>query len=141
MTAIFNISSTLKRLLCQAAEANDAFDASFDPDVRPADPRHGDFQANGVLAFAKRQKTNPRALAESLIKSLEGLPEWDSARYTAHIAGPGFINFTLSPLALMDWLKQFRSEADLQKGAAGEYSGKTVVVDFSSPNTAKQMHV
>jgi arginyl-tRNA synthetase len=57
------------------------------------------------------------------------------------VAGPGFINFTLKPAALLAWLRAFDTEEHLRAGAAAAHAGQTWVVDYSSPNTAKQMHV
>jgi arginyl-tRNA synthetase len=61
--------------------------------------------------------------------------------YDITIAGPGFINFTLKPAALLAWLRAFGTRDDLARGAAAAHAGQTWVVDYSSPNTAKQMHV
>src|SRR5690606_21008328 len=55
--------------------------------------------------------------------------------------GPGFINFTLKPAALLAWLRAYDSETHLRAGAAAAHAGQAWVVDYSSPNTAKQMHV
>jgi arginyl-tRNA synthetase len=134
----FNLAADLEAALKSAAAAAGFDTALFAPDVRTADPRHGDFQANGVLAYAKREKQNPRAVAEKL---LAALPPELLARYDAAIAGPGFINFTLKSAALLGWLNAFGTEAALTAGASTAYAGQTWVVDFSSPNTAKQMHV
>jgi arginyl-tRNA synthetase len=60
---------------------------------------------------------------------------------TSPSPGPGFINFSLKPAALLEWLQAFASRDALKAGAATAYAGKTWVVDYSSPNTAKQMHV
>jgi arginyl-tRNA synthetase len=57
------------------------------------------------------------------------------------IAGPGFINFTLKPAFSLKWLHQFRSEDDLRSGAGARIKDQVMIVDFSSPNTAKEMHV
>lgn len=122
------------------ATARLGWTGDFSADVRAADPRHGDFQANGVLAFAKRQAANPRDLASALSKSLQEDAELTAAA-SIQIAGPGFINFTLKPQALLAWLQEHRDEASLAAAAAGSLAGQTVVVDYSSPNTAKQMHV
>jgi arginyl-tRNA synthetase len=138
MHASFNLAADLDAALKTAASAAGFDTAAFAPDVRPADPRHGDYQANGVLGYAKREKQNPRAVAEKL---LAALPADLLSRYDAAIAGPGFINFTLKPAALLAWLNTFRDCASLTSGAATAYAGQTWVVDYSSPNTAKQMHV
>jgi arginyl-tRNA synthetase len=113
---------------------------TFDPVVRPADPRFGDFQANGALPYAKRNKLNPRELATRLIAAIEAHELMDPSSMEWTIAGPGFINFKLSPDYLLNWMRQFGTESDLKK-ALPVSAGRTVVIDFSSPNTAKEMHV
>jgi arginyl-tRNA synthetase len=139
MHVSFNLAGDLDAALKSAATTAGFAEADqFAPEVRTADPRHGDFQANGVLAYAKSRKLNPRQIAERLIATL---PEDLRQNYDVTIAGPGFINFTLKPAALQAWLRQHASEAGLSAGAAAAHAGQTWVVDYSSPNTAKQMHV
>ena len=138
MHVSFNLASAFDAALKTAATAAGFDAADFSPEVRTADPKHGDFQANGVLPYAKRAKQNPRALAEKLVAALPS-----EVRETADIviAGPGFINFTLKSDALQAWLRAFTTRDQLAAGASVAYSGQTWVVDYSSPNTAKQMHV
>ena len=139
MHVSFNLAADLDTALKSAATAAGLADAAaFTPEVRTADPRHGDFQSNGVLGYAKSRKLNPRATAEQLIAAL---PADVRARYDISIAGPGFINFTLKPVALDAWLRTYSTADALRAGAAALHSGQTWVVDYSSPNTAKQMHV
>ena len=99
-----------------------------------ADLRFGDYQSNAAMVLAKQRKTNPRALAQEIIDRLDlaGLA-------TADIAGPGFINFRILPVAYAAKAKELLGDARLGVPAIGE--GKTVVVDFSAPNVAKPMHV
>jgi arginyl-tRNA synthetase len=137
MDLTFDISSHLDSALRAAAGKLGWGERGFEPEVRVADPAHGDFQANGALAHAKREKQNPRAVAQQLVDELTTLtPHFDIS-----LAGPGFINFRLKPAALLAWLQTYDSEQHLQTGAARAHSGQTWVVDYSSPNTAKQMHV
>ena len=138
MHVSFDIASSLDQALRTAAVAAGLEPESFSPEVRAADPRHGDFQANGVLAYAKARKLNPRATAEQLVAAL---PASVRDAYEVSIAGPGFINFTLKPAALLAWLQSFSTPEALATGAAAAHAGQTWVVDYSSPNTAKQMHV
>lgn len=93
-------------------------------------PEFGDYQANGVMGAAKRNKLNPRELAQKCLDNaaLDGFAQLS-------LAGPGFINIVLSPAWLRDQLNQ--SRAPLTAVSEPE----TVVVDFSSPNLAKEMHV
>lgn len=135
----FNLAVELDTVIKAAAQAAGLPEAeAFAPEVRTAEPRHGDFQANGVLAYAKARKQNPRQVAEKLVAAL---PADLRAQYDVVIAGPGFINFTLKPEALLAWLRTYGSEAQLRAGAAAAHANQTWVVDYSSPNTAKQMHV
>jgi arginyl-tRNA synthetase len=139
MHVSFNLAADLDTALKSAAASAGLADAdAFAPEVRTADPRHADFQANGVLAYAKARKLNPRAVADQVVGAL---PASLREHYEVAVAGPGFINFSLKPPALIAWVRAFSSEADLRRGAAAAHAGQTWVVDYSSPNTAKQMHV
>ncbi len=139
MHVSFNLAGALDAALKAAAAAAGLADAAtFAPEVRVADPKHGDFQANGVLGYAKARKLNPRATADQIVAAL---PASIREHYDLAIAGPGFINFTLKPAALLAWLRRHDSAAQLRAGAAAAHAGQTWVVDYSSPNTAKQMHV
>ena len=92
-------------------------------------PQFGDYQANGAMGAAKRLNTNPRDLAQKIIDSLEV----DDIAQSVEIAGPGFINITLKN----DYLATAVNNAlDLPK-----VKSQTVVIDYSAPNLAKEMHV
>ena len=139
MHVAFHLAVDLDTALKTAATTAGLADAAaFTPEVRTADPKHGDFQANGTLGYAKARKLNPRTTAEQLVAAL---PASVRDSYEVSIAGPGFINFTLKPAALLAWLQAFSTYEALAEGAAAAHSGQTWVVDYSSPNTAKQMHV
>ena len=103
--------------------------------VPSARRRFGDYQANGVMAAAKRLRTNPRALAEKV------LAEADLADLAAslEVAGPGFINIRLRD----EWIARQLQHAlgDERLGAERPDPPRTVVVDYSHPNVAKEMHV
>jgi arginyl-tRNA synthetase len=134
----FYIASDLDSALRRAALVAGFDAAAFEPEVKTADAQHGDFQANGVLAYAKRKKANPRALAEQLAAAARA--ELDGGCELS-VAGPGFINLKLTATALAQWLGQYGSEDALASGAAAIRAGRTALIDYSSPNTAKQMHV
>ncbi len=137
----FNPARGLEGVLRQAASGEAVkLDDAFAPDVRVADPRFGDFQANGALPYAKERKINPREIATRLTAALEA-GALDRSRVDWAIAGPGFINFTLQPAWLLDWMRAHDSAEALRAGAAGLRGGERVVIDYSSPNTAKEMHV
>jgi arginyl-tRNA synthetase len=140
MDAWFDVARSLEARLLDAAADLGWAAGSFAPEVRTADPRFGDFQANGVLACAKQTKQNPRALAQALVDALRRREPLEG-RIDTSIAGPGFVNFALRPAFLLEWLTRFERDEDLRRGAGERFAGKTWVVDYGSPNTAKQMHV
>ena len=106
--------------------------------VRPAtDPRFGDYQANGVMGLAKQLKTPPRKLAESVVALLD----LGDLCEPPEVAGPGFINLRLKPQYVASELLRIADEDGERLGIQETASPQTVVVDFSSPNVAKQMHV
>ncbi len=106
--------------------------------IKPAsDPKFGDYQVNGVMALAKRLRTNPRVLAQDIVDKLD-LSDICSS---VEIAGPGFINLTLSPAYLAESLIEIASDTSGRLGVDKVTDSRRVVVDFSGPNIAKQMHV
>lgn len=141
MTPAFDLQNSLTKWIVESARDLPDFPDDFDPVVRPADPRFGDFQANGVLPLAKQLKTNPRALATQLLEKISGNPALPSEHFDLSIAGPGFINITLKPAFLTAWTRTFDTSERLSEGLAHLFDGKSVIVDYSGPNTAKQMHV
>ncbi len=138
MSAQFSFAAALEAGLHRAAATAGFDSALFAPDVRVAAAQHGDYQANGVLAYAKQTKQTPRAAAQAL---LAALPPEVTALAEVVIAGPGFLNFTLRPAVLEAWLAAHADAESLRRAASGILAGQTWVVDYSSPNTAKQMHV
>jgi len=102
---------------------------------RTKDKSHGDFATNIALMLAKPADMKPRDLAEKLIAALPA----DNAVAKVEIAGPGFINFFQAD----DWLTGLLDQAlaDEHLGVARPAQAQTVVVDYSSPNLAKEMHV
>ncbi len=106
--------------------------------VKPSgNPKFGDYQANGIMALAKKLKTNPRALAEKVVAELN----IDDICETPEIAGPGFINLRLKTTFLVDRLLEINKDANNRLAVDEVTDKQTVVVDFSGPNIAKQMHV
>ena len=141
MSVWFNPAREIDALLRKAAASVPGLEADFDPELKPSDPRHADFQANGVLAAAKKAKANPRVLAAALVEAVRSQGGLDEKLIQVEIAGPGFINFKLTPVALGAWLREYRDESKWRAGAARLMGGRKVVIDYPSPNTAKQMHV
>jgi len=106
------------------------------PFVRPCpDPHHGDFQTNVALVQAKEMKANPREIALQLI---EALALQDIAE-TPEIAGPGFLNFRLKSSYLAQQIHSRSMDARL--GVPPVEKPETLVIDYSGPNIAKEMHV
>jgi arginyl-tRNA synthetase len=101
------------------------------------DPKFGDYQANGVMAVAKQLKTNPRQLAEEVVSKLDVSDICESPE----VAGPGFINFRLRPEFIAKRLLEINTDTSERLGISKTQDPKTIVVDFSGPNIAKQMHV
>ncbi|MCC0177993.1 arginine--tRNA ligase [Waterburya agarophytonicola K14] len=110
--------------------------ADKDPLVAPTNnPKFGDYQSNLALSLAKPLKQNPRAIAQSIIDNLE----IDDMCETPTIAGPGFINFMLKSDYVGSLLQKIQPDERL--GIERVESADKVIVDFSSPNIAKEMHV
>ncbi len=115
----------------QAAGIADTFPAVIKPSGRP---EFGDYQANGIMAAAKAVKTNPRELATRVLEQLE----LDDVADKVEIAGPGFINIHLKNSWLARQAKALLTADSLLEKTA---SPETIVIDYSGPNLAKEMHV
>jgi arginyl-tRNA synthetase len=101
-----------------------------DPLVMPS--AQADYQANFAMALAKRIGRPPREVAQAALDALD-----DDAIEHAEVAGPGFVNFTLADAALTDWV----TEALAASPKPPVKDPKTVVIDYSAPNVAKELHV
>jgi arginyl-tRNA synthetase len=101
---------------------------------RPNDPAHGDFATNVALANARVLRRNPREVAENLVEALDA-----PFVREAEVAGPGFVNFRLSPEALWDEVGSLLREGELY--GRREPSGDPVLLEFVSVNPTGPMHV
>ncbi|HXX90284.1 MAG TPA: arginine--tRNA ligase [Acidimicrobiales bacterium] len=113
--------------------AFDALEPGADPVLRASD--HADFQANGALALAKRLGRNPREVAEEVCRTAA----LDDVCRSVEVSGPGFVNLTLADSFVATQLDAMASDERLSVPAADD--PQTVVVDYSAPNVAKEMHV
>ncbi len=127
-----HLDELASRAFAEALELDEPAPAILRP---TGDPRHGDYQCNGSMGLAKRLKQKPRDIAERVLPALAALAPVASAE----VAGPGFINLRLEPTWLAERVDALL--ADDNHGVPRVAAPETVVVDFSSPNIAKQMHV
>jgi len=134
------MNSIIEQLTIQFTQALTAAFGSdllgIEPMVVPAsNPRFGDYQSNIALSLSKQLGQPPRAIAQKLLEHLDvtGICQ------TPTIAGPGFINLTLEPAYLQAQLSEI--QIDPRLGVKPAKTPQRIVVDFSAPNIAKEMHV
>ncbi|EBR0125771.1 arginine--tRNA ligase [Salmonella enterica subsp. enterica serovar Ajiobo] len=129
-----NIQALLSEKVSQAMIAAGA-PADCEPQVRQsAKVQFGDYQANGVMAVAKKLGMAPRQLAEQVLTHLD----LSDIASKVEIAGPGFINIFLEPAFLAEQVQQALASDRL---GVSQPTRQTIVVDYSAPNVAKEMHV
>ena len=129
-----NIQALLSEKVSQALIAAGA-PADCEPQVRQsAKVQFGDYQANGVMAVAKKLGMAPRQLAEQVLSHLD----LNGIANKVEIAGPGFINIFLDPAFLADNVNRALQSERL---GVTKPQAQTIVVDYSAPNVAKEMHV
>ncbi|HBV9731216.1 TPA: arginine--tRNA ligase [Klebsiella aerogenes] len=129
-----NIQALLSEKVSQALIAAGA-PADCEPQVRQsAKVQFGDYQANGVMAVAKKLGMAPRQLAEQVLSHLD----LNGIANKVEIAGPGFINIFLDPAFLAD---NVNLALQSERLGVAKPQPQTIVVDYSAPNVAKEMHV
>ncbi|MFI6946972.1 arginine--tRNA ligase [Streptomyces sp. NPDC050422] len=134
MASVHSLASTLQQQLADALTAALPDAGTADPLLRRSD--RADFQANGILALAKKLKGNPRELAAQVTAALpaSGLIK------DIEVSGPGFLNITLSDKAIIETLAARAADADRLGVPVNTAAGSTVI-DYAQPNVAKEMHV
>ena len=142
------LRAAMERAFPEAAQLASAAGHPLDPQLAPASkPEFGDFQANGALPLAKPLGQPPRAIAQAIVAQLASEPAFAQLCLEPAIAGPGFINLTLRPERLAAEVGARLADPRLgvpvgaNQGAGQGGSAGPVIVDFSSPNIAKEMHV
>ncbi|MCA9104954.1 MAG: arginine--tRNA ligase [Planctomycetales bacterium] len=131
-----NVLAQLKQAFHSALQGMVADPTPYLELIRPSqDAKFGDYQANCAMPLAKELGQKPRDIAQGIVERLD-VSQWCD---TPEIAGPGFINLRLRD----EWIAQALGTvfADAQLGIVPTAEPKTVVVDYSSPNVAKPMHV
>ena len=130
------MEETLHTVVAEALKEQGVEDASFVIEW-PGDLAHGDFATNAALAVSKTLGKNPRELAElladSLRKKLNGVIE------SISVAGPGFINFTLTRDSIVKQIQSVENNNVWGKGNTLE--GRRVIVEYTDPNPFKELHV
>lgn len=135
MASVPSLASTLQQQLADALTAALPDAGAADPLLRRSD--RADFQANGILALAKKLKGNPRELAAQVTAALPaGGPIKD-----IEVSGPGFLNITLTDRAIVETLAARAADGEGRLGVPLKDDAGTTVIDYAQPNVAKEMHV
>ncbi|MFB7222917.1 arginine--tRNA ligase [Streptomyces sp. NPDC002596] len=135
MASVNSLASTLQQQLADALTAALPDAGTADPLLRRSD--RADFQANGILALAKKLKGNPRELASQVTAAI---PAGDLIK-EIEVSGPGFLNITLSDKAIIETLAARAADDAGRLGVPYAQNAGTTVVDYAQPNVAKEMHV
>ncbi|GAA1004645.1 arginine--tRNA ligase [Streptomyces thermogriseus] len=135
MTSVTSLTSAVHQRLASALSAALPENADADPLLRRSD--RADFQANGILALAKKAKANPRELATQVV---EHVVTGDVIR-SVEVSGPGFLNIMVTDRAIMENLAARAADPEGRLGVPYAERPGTTVVDYAQPNVAKEMHV
>ncbi|MFI6687505.1 arginine--tRNA ligase [Streptomyces sp. NPDC050485] len=133
MASVHSLASTVQQRLADALSAALPEAGSTDPLLRRSD--RADFQANGILALAKKLKGNPRELATKVTDALDT----GELLKDVEVSGPGFLNITLTDRAITETLAA--RAADDRLGVPLKADPGITVIDYAQPNVAKEMHV
>lgn len=133
MASVPSLSASIQQRVSAALAAAVPSASGADPLLRRSD--RADFQANGVLGLAKRNKANPRELATQVVAALQA----GDVIAQIEVSGPGFLNITVADSALTATLAA--RAADERLGVPYADNPGTTVIDYAQPNVAKEMHV
>ncbi|MFG2298875.1 arginine--tRNA ligase [Streptomyces sp. NPDC048603] len=133
MASVPSLASSVNQRVAAALVSALPEAGAADPLLRRSD--RADFQANGILALAKKAKANPRELATTVVEGLDkgGVIE------EIEVSGPGFLNITVADRAIVETLAA--RAADDRLGVPVNENAGTTVIDYAQPNVAKEMHV
>ncbi|MFG3011463.1 arginine--tRNA ligase [Streptomyces cinerochromogenes] len=135
MASVTSLSDNVQQHLASALSATLPEAAGADPLLRRSD--RADFQANGILALAKKAKANPRELAAQVVSQVVT----GDVIKDVEVSGPGFLNITIADRAITENLAaRYADEAGRLGVPYAEQPG-TTVIDYAQPNVAKEMHV
>ncbi|WP_458245063.1 arginine--tRNA ligase [Streptomyces sp. MAI_2237] len=135
MASVTSLSDSVQQQLASALSATLPEAAGADPLLRRSD--RADFQANGILALAKKAKANPRELATQVVSRVA---TGDELIKDVEVSGPGFLNLTIADRAITENLAARYADGDRLGVPLKENAGITVI-DYAQPNVAKEMHV
>ncbi|MEU9108200.1 arginine--tRNA ligase [Streptomyces xanthophaeus] len=136
MASVPSLASSVDQRVADALASALPEAGAADPMLRRSD--RADFQANGILALAKKAKANPRELATSVVESIPTGGDTDVIK-EIEVSGPGFLNITVSDKAIIETLAA--RAADDRLGVPLAANPGTTVIDYAQPNVAKEMHV
>ncbi|MCL3998849.1 arginine--tRNA ligase [Streptomyces lavenduligriseus] len=135
MASVTSLSDNVQQHLASALAATLPEAAGADPLLRRSD--RADFQANGILALAKKAKANPRELATEVV----GRVVTGDVIKDVEVSGPGFLNITLADKAIIENLAARYADDTGRLGVPTAADPGTTVIDYAQPNVAKEMHV
>ncbi|WP_030234659.1 MULTISPECIES: arginine--tRNA ligase [unclassified Streptomyces] len=135
MASVTSLSDSVHQRLAAALSAAVPQAGSADPLLRRSD--RADFQANGILALAKKEKANPRELATQVVSQVES----GEVIKEVEVSGPGFLNITVTDRAITQNLAARYADDTGRLGVPHAERPGTTVIDYAQPNVAKEMHV
>ncbi|MDW4909825.1 arginine--tRNA ligase [Streptomyces sp. ADMS] len=135
MAPVKSLTATVHQRLADALTATLPEAPPADPLLRRSD--RADYQANGILALAKKTRANPRDLATQVVANVTS----GDVIKDIEVSGPGFLNITLTDRAIIENLAARTTDPDARLGVPLSPHPGTTVIDYAQPNVAKEMHV